>query len=96
MATGTLVIREVDTLDRAQQEQFFAWLDRYAAGVQVISVTDRPLFPLVLADVFLEKLYYRLNVVCLPLSSHSDTPAAHPTYPFSAAHAENAVPQLIM
>jgi len=97
VAAGTLVVRNVETLDRLQQEQLFAWLDRYAAGVQVISVTESPLFSLVLAGAFLEKLYYRLNVVCLPLSSHSDAPAAGQTLPFlTAQEDDSAVPQLVM
>ena len=83
IVSGTLVVRDVDTLDRAQQEQFFAWLDRYAAGVQVISVTESPLYSAVLAGAFLEKLYYRLNVVCLPLSSPA--PSVGQTVPFLTA-----------
>lgn len=83
--TGTLVIRDVDTLDLTQQEQFFGWLDRYAAGVQVISVTGRPLFPLIEAGAFLEKLYYRLNIICLSLSSQTHARGVHPAKPYVAA-----------
>jgi hypothetical protein len=90
------VVRDVDTLDRAQQAQFFAWLDRCAAGVQVISVTEAPLYSMVLAGAFLEKLYYRLNVVCLPLSSQSDAPAVDQAFPFLTAQPESLLPQLVM
>ena len=96
IAAGTLVVRDIDTLDRAQQHQFFAWLDRYAAGVQVISVTEAPLYSMVLAGAFLEKLYYRLNVVCLPLSSQSDAPAVGEAFPLLTAQPESLVPQLVM
>jgi hypothetical protein len=96
ISAGTLVIRDVDTLDAAQQEHLFDWLDRHSGGVQVVSVTETPLFPLVAAGAFLDKLYYRLNVVCMPLSSDDDTRGARRTTPFVAAHVESEVPQLTM
>lgn len=64
-ATGTLVIWEVDTLDRRQQALLVRWMDSDAADVQVISVAPCPVFPLVLEGTFLPTLYYRLNTVCL-------------------------------
>jgi len=63
--TGTLVIWDVDALDRARQEQLLAWMESCAPEVQVISIAQRPLFPLVSSDDFLDTLYYRLNTVCL-------------------------------
>jgi hypothetical protein len=96
ISAGTLVIRDVDTLDRSQQEQLFDWLDHYAGRLQVVSVTETSLFPLVAAGAFLEKLYYRLNVVCLPLSSQPDTRGIRPTTPFVAAPTESEIPQLTM
>ena len=66
-ATGTLVVWEVDTLNRIQQAVLLMWMDSYAADVQVISVARRSVFPLVLQREFLDTLYYRLNIVCLAL-----------------------------
>ena len=63
--TGTLVIWDVDALDRARQEQLLAWMESCAPEVQVISISERPVFPLVSSDAFLDTLYYRLNTVCL-------------------------------
>jgi hypothetical protein len=63
--TGTLVIWDVDALDRARQEQLLAWMVSCAPEVQVISIAERPVFPLVSSDAFLDTLYYRLNTVCL-------------------------------
>jgi hypothetical protein len=63
-ATGTLVIWDVDTLDRMQQEQLLMWMDSLVARVQVISVAEQPVFPLVLSKQFGDTLYYRLNTVC--------------------------------
>ena len=62
---GTLLIWDVDTLDRMQQAQLFTWMDGHASNVQVISVAERPVFPLVLREEFFDTLYYRLNIVYL-------------------------------
>jgi Sigma-54 interaction domain len=69
---GTLVIWEVDTLNPMQQARLLRWMDRHGAALQVVSVTPRPMFPLVLEGAFLQSLYYRLNMVCLALSSNVD------------------------
>jgi hypothetical protein len=92
-STGTLVIWEIKTLSRLQQHQLFTWMDRYAASVQVISVTESPLFPLVSAGAFLDKLYYRLNLVCLPLASASETRTLPQPDLFSDAVLEHPVAQ---
>jgi hypothetical protein len=62
-ATGTLVVWGVDGLDRTQQQSLLAWLERHPGEVQVISVADRPVFPLVERGEFLDGLYYRLNAI---------------------------------
>jgi len=63
-ADGTLVLRDVDTLDGNQQQRLVRWLDEpLDAHPQVISLTAAPLYLLVQARMFLDKLYYRLNVV---------------------------------
>ena len=94
-SAGTLVIRDVDTLDRTQQDQLFDWLDRCAGNLQVISITESALFPLVEAGAFLEKLYYRLNVICLSLTAHGDTRTSDSSR-FVAAHADADTRQLTM
>jgi hypothetical protein len=71
-ATGTLVIWDVDTLDRMQQEQLLTWMDSHEANVQVISTVKRPVFPLLLCEKYLDTLYYRLNIVCLALEDSLD------------------------
>ena len=61
---GTLVLRDVDTLDGDQQQRLVRWLDEPRNDQpQVISITATPLYLLVQAGMFLDKLYYRLNVV---------------------------------
>jgi sigma-54-interacting transcriptional regulator len=63
MSAGTLIIRDVETLDANEQRSLLRWLDEVGAEVQVISVVSTPLFPLVVEGRFLETLYYRLNVL---------------------------------
>ena len=96
VSEGTLVIRDVDTLDRSQQEQLFNWLDRHAGSVQVVSIAESSLFALVEAGAFLEKLYYRLNVVCLSLAADNNRRAVPQAGPFVSAQSESEVPQLAM
>ena len=62
--TGTLVIWGIDTLNRTQQLQLRAWLECCPGELQLISVADRHVFPLVEREEFLDDLYYRLNAVC--------------------------------
>jgi hypothetical protein len=73
--TGALVVWDVDTLDRIQQELLLEWMDSHAADLQVISVGKHPVFPLVLRETFLDTLYYRLNMVCLKLADNPASPS---------------------
>jgi hypothetical protein len=68
--TGTLVVWDVDTLNRTQQELLLAWMDSHAVDLQVISVGEDPVFPLVLRKELIATLYYRLNMVCLILADN--------------------------
>jgi hypothetical protein len=54
------LVRDVQDLTDAQQQQLLAWMERHPA-IQVISVASRPLYPLVEAGSFRATLYYRLN-----------------------------------
>jgi Sigma-54 interaction domain len=60
---GTLIVQEVHHLDATQQRQLMMWLDDAVGTVQVIATTSEPLFPLVERGVFLDVLYYRLNIL---------------------------------
>ena len=44
-------------------------LDQGSPGLQILTLTEEPLFPLVLRGQLLDTLYYRLNAVCLMLPS---------------------------
>jgi hypothetical protein len=61
---GTLILRDVDDLDQDQQQRLLQWLDDPRSGeTQVISITTTPLYGAVRTGSFLNRLYYRLNVV---------------------------------
>jgi Sigma-54 interaction domain len=63
-AGGTLILRDVDALDRDQQQQLLTWLDDTRNGqTQVVSITDAALYTAVQTGTFLDRLYYRLNVI---------------------------------
>jgi len=74
----TLVIPAIDTATAAQQADLIAWLDARTGSVQVISTSAVSLLSRVTDQAFLERLYYRLNQVCVDLSAERapDAPRA--------------------
>jgi len=64
---GALIIWNVEILDPEQQQLLLTWMDERGADLQIVSIAERPLFPLVWQRTFLEDLYYRLNMVCVTL-----------------------------
>lgn len=65
---NTLIVRDIGRLDAGQQS-CLSQLVAEVLDVQVVALTGAPLFPLVEAGVFLEELYYRLNVLMVDLSA---------------------------
>ena len=59
------VVRDAAAMTLAQQIELFDWMMGAGRGVQVISVTSRPLVFLVEDGRFFEGLFYLLNAVCL-------------------------------
>jgi Sigma-54 interaction domain len=66
---GTLILHEVGDLSHDDQRQLLEWLEPAARRVQVISTTSASLFPRVEVGSFSDVLYYRLNTMCLDMSS---------------------------
>jgi hypothetical protein len=64
-AFRTLIVRDVDGLTAAQQASLAGLVRRSAGEVQIVSIARVPFFPLVTQGLFLDELYYRLNVVVL-------------------------------
>ena len=67
VACRTLIVHEVDRLTIAQQTTLSVLLTGAANDLQIVSLARRSVFPLVDAGLFLETLYYHLNVVLLEL-----------------------------
>jgi hypothetical protein len=63
--TRTLILRDAAALNGDAQRRLLARIDDAGAGTQIISTTERPLFPLVAKGLFDARLYYRLNVMLL-------------------------------
>ena len=61
---GTLVLNDVAALSLEQQIHLFDWMGTHI-DVQVVSITERPLFEFVKDGRFLEGLFHRLNTVSL-------------------------------
>jgi hypothetical protein len=75
---GALIIWGVDTLDLEQQRHLLTWMNEPGANVQLVSIVERPLFPLVRRQAFLDDLYYRLNMVCVSLEDQPADPRVAP------------------
>ena len=67
--SGTLIVRDVASLPPADQCRLLTWLEMSGGRTQVVSTTTSPLLPLVESGVFHDTLYYRLNVVCVDLTT---------------------------
>jgi hypothetical protein len=65
---GSLLIPALDTATPALQRALGSWLDARARTVQVFATSEIALWSLVERGAFLERLYYRLNQVCVDLS----------------------------
>ena len=66
---GTLILRDVGALTPDDQRRLLGWLELAAGRTQVVSTTPSPLLPDVEAGVFLDTLYYRLNTVCMDVTT---------------------------
>jgi hypothetical protein len=64
----SLIVRDIECLTTSQQQRLATLLNRSADDFQIVSIAGLPLFPLVRQGLFLEELYYRLNVVLLESS----------------------------
>jgi hypothetical protein len=67
--TGTLILREVESLPPADQHRLLEWLHASGGRTQVVSTTTSRLLTHVSTGAFLDALYYRLNIVCVDLTT---------------------------
>jgi hypothetical protein len=66
----TLILQDVGALTRADQHRLLDWLDRAAGRTQVVSTTPASLWPRVQSGAFIDRLYYRLNTVCMDVTGY--------------------------
>jgi hypothetical protein len=69
---GTIVVYDVDTLTPDEQHALYRWMAGNGA-TQIVSTASKFLQPMLQAGAFNERLYYRLNVLTIDLTS----PVAH-------------------
>jgi hypothetical protein len=69
--SGTLVVGDVSLLTIHQQRALCDWMDNRDRAVQVISITSTPLLPLVQAGRFLDRLFYRLNLISVATATRN-------------------------
>jgi DNA-binding NtrC family response regulator len=74
MEIGTLILDEVAWLTMHEQTQLLDWLEAASPRPRVISTSSHPLFSRVERGLFAEPLYYRLNVMRMPVDSSNIRP----------------------
>jgi len=65
----TLILHEVGSMIDEDQQRLLEWLERADGRTQVISTCATSLLPLVHKEMFDATLYYRLNTVCVDLTT---------------------------
>jgi len=83
---STLILDDVDALTDAEQTALLKYLDDAQAAMQVISSTATPLYPRVQAGFFSDVLYYRLNMLYLPLVRFGHESHPIPPHPNRLPH----------
>ena len=68
-AVGTLILHDVHALPAADQRRLLEWLELAKGRTQVVSTTSAPLLPRVTAGDFFATLFYRLNTVCVDVTT---------------------------
>jgi hypothetical protein len=66
---GTLILHDVHALPSADQRRLAEWLELARGRTQVVSTTSAPLLPRVTAGDFIATLFYRLNTVCVDVTT---------------------------
>ena len=65
---GTLVLQDVGAMTTDDQLRLVDWLERAKGRTQVVSTSSGPVLPRVHSGGFIERLYYRLNTVCVDVT----------------------------
>ena len=67
--SGTLVLHEAGALSGDDQLRMLHWLEQAEGRTQVVSTSTGALLPRVNAGAFIDTLYYRLNTVCVDVTT---------------------------
>ena len=63
------MLHDTGSLPADDQLRLLDWLERAEGRTQVVSTSSTPLLPLVHSGRFIDTLYYRLNTVCVDVTS---------------------------
>ena len=63
LVSGTLILRNLTALTRADQRRLHDWMTGTGRVIQVVATSAIPPLPLLEQGTFLDTLYYRLNVL---------------------------------
>jgi hypothetical protein len=66
---GTMILQDVGALATDDQRRLLDFLERASGRTQIVSTTAAPLLPRVEAGAFNDTLYYRLNTVCVDVTT---------------------------
>jgi len=66
-AVGTVVLHRVDTLTGDEQTELYDWLSVTKGRTRIVSTVCTSLMPMIEARAFSDRLYYRLNALCVDL-----------------------------
>ena len=66
---GTLILHDVHALPAPEQRRLVEWLELAKGRTQVVSTTSAPLLPRVTGGDFMATLFYRLNTVCVDVTT---------------------------
>jgi transcriptional regulator of aromatic amino acid metabolism len=66
---GTVILHDVGALAHDDQRRLLEWLEGARGRAQVVSTTPATLLPHVHAGKFIDRLYYRLNTVCVDMTA---------------------------
>ena len=68
---GTVVLHRVDTLTGDEQTALYEWLSATKGRTRIVSTVVTSLMPMIEARAFSDRLYYRLNALCVDLRATS-------------------------
>jgi hypothetical protein len=72
---GTIILHDVDALSMTDQRRLVDWLELTKGRTQVVSTTSRALLPRVNSGEFNATLFYRLNTICIDVTTLEGLPS---------------------